>query len=592
MGMSLNKPLQRLWNPAVTVFLALVVCFVSAVPVAYAQPTSFTADIQNNATLAIALMLQLMQVLTWVLFSFLNYLLDPRFFLDLSNDGTSGLMDMLNEIWQLSRDLMNIIFAVALVFTAIYTVITAQKDFVSQNAKRFVMAVVLVNFSWFIPQVFLDLSSVATATIYGIPSLLADTNADTSCQLAGGGDCVTITNVKFLNDDKTAANLQGNGWSCQLSNFVCYKKELLNAETVSTQSAILSGLIINHARLTQLAKATRPISSTGAKAGQELLVFFVRESIILLITIALFFPLLAMVVAFTIRIPVLWITMAFMPFALLDWVVPNEQIHQGIPAKIRDQFIKAAFLPAFVAVPLTVGFILINAGAKATGGGLQNIPFPIMATVGSFWEILWLLISLTVLYTGVFGVLKKQDGILATGAGAIQNFGTTLGKLAVSVPLSKEFIPTVTGGLVKTSPLPLLNNLNPNRLLQNLRATGSLDEAIRGRTPDGERALDTTSGALRENRDALRTLNASIDRLGRANDADFGREAEAIRTQLRSRGLTVGTDAQLAEALRGLRVRTPDLVVPEAVLNRLNRPPAGATPAPAPAPTPTPGGTI
>ncbi len=43
--------------------------------------------------------------------------------------------------------------------------------------------------------------------------------------------------------------------------------------------------------------------------------------IVLLLHMALFFPILALVAAFFMRIPVLWVTMAFMPLTALGYVI-------------------------------------------------------------------------------------------------------------------------------------------------------------------------------------------------------------------------------------------------------------------------------
>jgi hypothetical protein len=565
-----------------------VVLNLAQAPLAHAQATNTVGSIQDNITWVMTLALNVMQTLTWVLFGYLNYLLDPRFFLNLGNDGAgnavSPLLDTLNTIWQLSRDLMNVIFAVGLVFTAVYTVVTAKKDFIAQHAKSFVMAVVLVNFSWFVPQVLLDISNVATATIYGIPSLISDDN----CETADGNACVVVTDVKFLNDDATVATLRGEGWTCRLSGFVCTKTKPLDVNTTSSQTTILSGLVVNHGHLMQLAEISRPIQATGARASRELLVFFMREMLILVIAIALFFPLLAMVVAFFVRIPVLWVTMAFMPFALLDWIIPNERIHQGIPAKIRDEFIKAAFLPAFVAVPLTVGFILVNAGAKLQGGGLEDVPFPLMDQVHNFWELLWLLISLSVLYTGVFSVLKKQDGILSTGASAIEGFGKQLGSLALSIPLSKEIIPLPANARgERVSPLQAMNQFNPGRILSELRRTGSITEALSGSGAGNPlaREIDATAGMLRANNADLRALNNRVDALRRADDANFSRAANEVMTELRriNPRLNVNDNRALADALSQLSSRTGrDLSVSNDLITRLQRAPVAPVTPPTP----------
>ncbi len=580
---------KRHWGLLLGQFLLIaVVLNLAQAPLAHAQATNTVGSIQDNITWVMTLALNVMQTLTWVLFGYLNYLLDPRFFLNLGNDGAgnavSPLLDTLNTIWQLSRDLMNVIFAVGLVFTAVYTVVTAKKDFIAQHAKSFVMAVVLVNFSWFVPQVLLDISNVATATIYGIPSLISDDN----CETADGNACVVVTDVKFLNDDATVATLRGEGWTCRLSGFVCTKTKPLDVNTTSSQTTILSGLVVNHGHLMQLAEISRPIQATGARASRELLVFFMREMLILVIAIALFFPLLAMVVAFFVRIPVLWVTMAFMPFALLDWIIPNERIHQGIPAKIRDEFIKAAFLPAFVAVPLTVGFILVNAGAKLQGGGLEDVPFPLMDQVHNFWELLWLLISLSVLYTGVFSVLKKQDGILSTGASAIEGFGKQLGSLALSIPLSKEIIPLPANARgERVSPLQAMNQFNPGRILSELRRTGSITEALSGSGAGNPlaREIDATAGMLRANNADLRALNNRVDALRRADDANFSRAANEVMTELRriNPRLNVNDNRALADALSQLSSRTGrDLSVSNDLITRLQRAPVAPVTPPTP----------
>src|SRR3989338_3810438 len=156
-----------------TPLIALVVCVVLAqffgvAEVAFAQGAPAAPIIPQGVDTAIASIVTKMitgiNMMTWVIFVFLNYLLDPLYIFDLGPQGQEGaLMQMLNNIWQLSRDLMNVLFAVLLIVAAIYTIITAKKEFISQHAPKFLMAVILVNFSWFIPRVLFDVANVATA---------------------------------------------------------------------------------------------------------------------------------------------------------------------------------------------------------------------------------------------------------------------------------------------------------------------------------------------------------------------------------------------------------------------------------------------
>src|SRR5206468_2929278 len=106
----------------------------------------------------------------------------------------------------------------------------------------------------------------------------------------------------------------------------------------------------------------------------RLIVFLAKMIVVLLIHVALFFPLFAMTVAFFIRIPIIWFTIAFMPFTFFSFVMGNALIEVDTVKEIWHRFVTAAFLPTMVAVPITIGFMMVNAGLSA-----QNIPPPNIA---------------------------------------------------------------------------------------------------------------------------------------------------------------------------------------------------------------------
>ena len=149
-----------------------------------------------------------MNILMWVLFRLLGLVLDPAFMFDLLPGGGDGpLLKMLHDIWQLSRDIMNVIFAILLVVGAVITIIKANTELLKAYRAKFVIAIILINFSWFIPRVVLDISQVLTYTIYQIPSLLPA--AAGACMIAGSTDgtiaakrCVVVDNVIFFEETK------------------------------------------------------------------------------------------------------------------------------------------------------------------------------------------------------------------------------------------------------------------------------------------------------------------------------------------------------------------------------------------------------
>ncbi len=454
-------------------------------PMAAHAQQNFNTGIMQTFGLGVQIAIETMNLLTWIAFIFLNQLLDP---LVIFNNG--AMSPMLNEIWQLSRDIMNVAFALVLIGAAVYTVITAKKDFVASNLKKFVMAVVLVNFSWFIPMVILDVANVAATTVFNLPSALGVNNvctfvtatppmgtAGASCTenseptpLPPGYipqftcDCVMAVNAAFFVDKNQMGQYPAaDGWSCYLGQTMCVHLQPLNSNNIAPHSYILNGLILNHARLAGIASLPPAINGPSTQA---LIMYFLQMGVLLFIHIALFFPLAAMTMAFAIRIPVLWFTIAFMPFWILT-LLPLGSIAGEYPKKLGDYFIKAAFLPALCGVPLTIGFIMINAGQQAaTFQSMQQIGFRLTNNISDFFELLWLVMCLGIFYMGVFAVLKDYGGIMAKGAGAIEKAGKSMGSIAMKAPLHALPMPIPGGGSI----LSFAKKWNPASINQQLNA--------------------------------------------------------------------------------------------------------------------------
>lgn len=431
---------------------------------AFAQANNFQDSLQSGIAGVITYITAGLSLLTWVFFILLSVLLDPNFMF--GNVGNSNLEDLLNSIWILSRDVMNIMFAFLLIAAAIYTIVTAKKDMIAKHLKDFVLCVILVNFSWFIPRIILDVANVSAAVVYGLPSLMASNSTAQACKVTykedmsddgltcqsmqqiNGEDeyqcsCAVIVNAKFFLTAQDTKDKDDNGWYCPLGSAFCVVMQDLDLDSVSGHSAILNGLIVNHARLQYLNQVT-PVDP-DASIVQAFLEFSMKQFFVLIIYIALLFPLAAMTLAFAIRIPVLWLTMAFMPFALIKYAVPSLSGYIGdYPQKILDNFIAAAFLPAIVGVPLSIGFIMVNAGANMMSAipQLQGLDFSV-AGIDKFQSLFWLGMTLGVLYTGVFTVLGSSKlALFSKGAQMIKSIGDSLGSLAIKAPLNIPILPT------------------------------------------------------------------------------------------------------------------------------------------------------
>ncbi len=405
----------------------------------------FTTTGKLAATLIVS-----MQTVAFIIFHFLQFLLDPLFILEINK--TQGL----RNIWMYSRDIMNVIFAFMLIAAGIFTVVTGNKEVVQQKFKKFILAVILVNFSWFFPRVILDVANVLTATIYQLP---AGVNGGiVECMLPAtdtkpAEKCKVITDVKYFD----ACNPPPAGYDTTLS-IVCFKWEDWDTGT-NTAYGMLNGLVINYGRLPLLARVIAPDSTPDA-AGTDIdllpkyLSFLVHIILILALVTMLFLPLLAMLVVFLIRIPIMWVTIAFMPFMFLGFVM-GDKMGQFDTMKIFSHYVKAAFLPAAVAVPFAAGFLILSQLASspcpnfgAVGAGALG---PLCAPTGMFvsgvntlWGMLMLLIGFFIIWTGFWAALKIDDIYTNVTAG-IKSFGESVGKVALKLPLSVPIIPTAAG---------------------------------------------------------------------------------------------------------------------------------------------------
>lgn len=462
------------------------------------------AETINAFAVTAGWLMYVLNFLSWMLFFLLDKIMDPTWIFDLQVTGEDGaLLNMLHQIWQLCRDLVNIGFALLLLAGAIRMIIMADTSKIKEKMPKFIIALILVNFSWFIPRAIFDVSQVLAYTAYQIPSIIG---AD-GCKLppenpgANGNnalrDCEIIVDVVFLEEtDKVDANgvheTKGAGWHCPLplpfEFLFCYKRAQVGAAAdPQPRSKILSGLFINYARMNTLTSIVDPrggprpapvIGRDPFDVLRKTLNYVIKIIIVLFIQIALFFPLLALTAAFFLRIPVLWVTMAFMPLVAVGYVM-GEHLKAFNPMEvILKQFLQAVFIPVKVAIPFVIGFMMLNVGAltRAPGAIADLAPISLISEVRDLWQMIWLIIALGIIWRYSFKVLKADgDSIIGMFTDRIEGFGKTLGQIAYRAPLSIPFMP-MPGGKPgeKVSPMQLKDAFNLQQINQDLRASGNI----------------------------------------------------------------------------------------------------------------------
>lgn len=459
------------------------------IPVAHAQSapiSGFNPTASNlNSSNTMAWVLEGLNTIAWVSFDLLDKLLDPAMIFEGEGDANdTEIQDTLNTIWQLSRDIMNIIFAVALVLAAIYTVITANNEMVRSHLGKFVLCVILVNFSWLFSLMVLDFSNMLTAVVLSLPSEVAAQDGDCHLPPPAGSDpsakgptCKIVDDVAYFLPEKTpagaAANADGSprsieeatsskfGYKCTFQ-IVCVKlKDWSDGQKDTGFHKVLNALVYNYAKLGDIARLPDTSGDDKSSNLQQWVMFNIRQLLVIFILVALAFPLLAMCLAFIIRIPVLWVTIAFMPFVftyiLLQGIVPGVE---KIKTTILDNFLGAAFLPAKVSLPLTVGFIMMNAMASSKWSILQSQLKRQVALTGgvtTFFDLIWMAMGLGIMWAGTFAALHDSGGAFAVVGDWVKSAGEGMGKLAAGVPLKARVIPGM-GNLTLPQALGYLKN--------------------------------------------------------------------------------------------------------------------------------------
>lgn len=542
---------------------------VLSIPKVYADDAnrSGSPTLESNAQKFFTMTLNVFVVLNWFALMAVQKLLDPDTIFG-EPDPATGVRPMekiLNDLWILSRNIVNAIFAFMLLLGGVYLIVSGEgvEAFLKQRMKNFVLAVILVNFSWFFPRVIIDAANVASAVIYNIPNII---NKNLLCVAGKGPNKIVDTQPTDANvhaDDEACkfvyrvvlfpeqreecevdppppppndctrpvppngrqlgplADIYYADWKTTVqNNGLTYQNDTLPTSPppgqtvtvpVSGADAVVNGLAVNFANIANLGVIDFKEFVSGnsqqdpwERAGAYMQ-FFLHLIIHLVLSVAVGLALLAFAVVLIVRMGVLWLCIAFMPFIFVGYAIGKglgELGEQAGGLNIWKKFISYAFLPAFVAIPFAVGFTLISqlyyVKVFSKVGIFENLGF--MPNIDDFHQILWMLIAIAIIWKGVFGVLERTDDIAKGIVGAIKGIGTTTVRTAATAVGYAPVIPTPGGGTTSFG-----------RLLDQYKG---LDSRIRfqGRTPPPPEPTQVQQkvAALPPGSDDLKNLTSAV----------------------------------------------------------------------------------
>lgn len=558
---------------------ALLLLLLIAPEAAYAQ-----SSFGDTASKFFGGMIEIFTVLNWLALAVVQALLNPDFIFGAQlPSGVRPMELILNQIWIVSRDIVNGIFAFMLLAFGVYMIIFGAEKGVGamlkEKAPKFVLAVVLVNFSWFFPRVILDMANVGQTVIYQLPSLVVGPSTKCISAIEPGPD-----GVKGTGDDiKKPCNFV---WKVRLfpptanectevpappgcprpkptSPFPLRGQQMLIADIyytdwekaaggkfengatfpVSGADVVINGLAVNFAKMPQLARVeferANLVSATHsdlAGKSRAYLKFFVYLAFHAILSMAIGLILLAFAAVLLVRVAVIWMCVAFMPFIFVGYAwkgALGDLGHEKAP-NIWTKFIKYALIPVFVAIPLSVGFTLLsfsgylsNFGALNMAGSIEVAGMEHVITgITEIHELIWMLLTLGIIWTGTFAVLES-DEYSAKIVGGIKGVGTTGVDIAKKSLLYAPVIPFPGKGGGTTSVGKMLDT---GKRLGSGKGLWDIDDILK---PSGGGGAPTPAA-----------VQAAVS--DRKDSADFKRAIDGLKTA------DAGNSAALRESLQKL----------------------------------------
>lgn len=334
---------------------------------------------------------------------------------------TITMEDNLLGIWVQIRNIVNIVFVVILVFTALYNVIgRTEGEFVLKTMlPKIIIGLIAVNFSFLASKVVLDAANVVTTAVAAIPVNIKEDLAPANFPAYKEGLSDSV--CKYFNAAKNSSIPltadQINQWGltgiCQEDNgkFVAqFDTEFLNKFSGKNLAFIMTAEI---AKLSRLKFVSTTVATKLGSTFDQVMNFLLDIAVNLGIIVIYAVSILALLAVAVARIVVLWLMIALSPLVVLIIIIP--QIGQGLgETDLKSTFIQHAIAPIIMVGSLSIGFILLDSMANEafnlSDGGMQKAMDGVVN--GNFenmhlGDLLALIGGVMIIWTGIFGAASK-----------------------------------------------------------------------------------------------------------------------------------------------------------------------------------------
>lgn len=409
----------------------------------------------------------------------------------------NGMEVRLREIWIPIRNIVNILFVIALVAIALYNVLGIGEEgnySIKAMLPKLIIGIIVVNFSFLGMKVFLDGINVLTSAVFALPDQVSEGTATVLnsanpkdkdaitrfCKLIQGKDVSSkITDEEIKKEaDLAIRRIIAKEYELEIpssitdstefdqkveeelgdENFIeMYEDEIAERE----KGRICYGLELSDhgkaffGRFGQQNMALAMALNMGkivyyqdipleTYTIEKLFLNHVFSMLLYIVFAASFIVLFVVLLA---RLVLLWVAIVLSPVLLLAMTVPVVKEKLGF-GTITEKFIGTAIAPLGIAVCMTVGWIMLNAIGNIDfikEGALQfDIATLPVAKASTLQDLIVMLGTVAVVWMGVFAAADKSIAKVVTDQikNGLVKAGTFVGTLPLKhMPLIPVDIP-------------------------------------------------------------------------------------------------------------------------------------------------------
>jgi len=383
--------------------LVLVLVILVAMPLtAHAQSvssqmSSVFGDILQSFAKLLSVTLKILQRILWPIFLAIGGLLNNDLLFGY------GMEERLLDVWTQIRNIVNVIFVVALLGVAFFNILAFKPD--SEFAlktflPKFAIALIAVNFSYVGMKIILDVSNVMTYAVFTLPSSIGEGVAtpeflkikdkkpvvktdkeskktvEKICKAYYGTTDEFKEKQKKLDDRGKEGETIKKSLFCKIGEGQTYTLTKSGLDFFSRFNSRNVALImaIQFMNVTKVDDISTDIVK-GSTSVKDKKIDVSGLSFQLLFAVVLYIvygaAYVAVFVVLLTRVVALWLFIALSPLIVLKYVLPQGVIPES-GGDIGAKFVKNTFAPVLMGVPLTIGYIILGAFKKFKYGTMSS----------------------------------------------------------------------------------------------------------------------------------------------------------------------------------------------------------------------------